>query len=261
MRCDWPSCIRLRFDTREALISHQKAHFTELSDQWEKPSGCSWHGCRSQKSGKVFKTRVDYRKHLRKHIKIHWCDHDGCTYNNPFGTQHDLNRHIQSAHSYVHSFYCPVDSCPRSTHGFPRKDKLDDHTRNEHDNFQCTFDHCDTLVLEHERNDHLEQFHSGKSSITSFGYSDGVYECALTGCESTTSVFNYTTARRHLHTHHGVSFDVSLTIIQFRDYAATAKSDVTILKTDRRHESCKMCLKKRSVSRNIHQAAALSSNS
>ena len=51
------------------------------------------------------------------------------------------------------------------------------------------------VVLEHERDDPLEYFHSGKAPLTAYSR-DGISECALTGYESMKSAFTVALPRQ-----------------------------------------------------------------
>ena len=190
-QCDLPSCAGLKFNVRSDVKPHQEKHLQDFSKTWTKGSGCPWPGCQAPGPIKTWKTRGDFRKHLKDHLKSLWCTSPGCSYDKPFARSFDLNRH-SLGHREELEFPCPLDSCSAS---FRRKDKLYQHTRKEHENFLCPFAHCGKLVLDPEREDHVRASHGAEWKT---------WECALTGCEGTTSKFDDDSALNHLRTHHGI---------------------------------------------------------
>ena len=189
-RCSLPSCRGLTFDSKDDVTRHQRQHFAEMSGQFTVSSVCPWPDCRSQKSLVAFKSVTKFNKHLRNHFKSHWCTRPECTHDKPFGTPHDLNRHISSKHLSQDSFCCLIGTCSQS---FSRKDKLVEHGRKDHGSFKCNLDHCEQVINTESRDRHFKVFHS---SVPKF-------ECALPGCESSVSLFNNETATRHVEIHHG----------------------------------------------------------
>ena len=197
-RCGLPSCTKITLTAKSDMVAHQEKHLTELATQWKMGSGCPWPSCRSQKLGKIFGSRRLYKKHLHTHLKRHWCQHHGCTYGKPFGTSYDLDRHIRSVHLNARGFPCPL-----CTQNFPRKDKLLDHSRKDHGTLKCNFDHCEKIVDAVEADTHFQAFHDSKL----------IFECALSGCESTKSLFSEFTARDHLGVHHGMGYPYSYSVM------------------------------------------------
>ena len=232
-RCDLPNCKNKRFNTIADFTLHQDEHFSEISKHWKVQSACTWPGsCRSQRLGKIFKTLASFRKHLRTHFRSHWCQDNGCTYDKAFATLCDLNRHVQSIHSNSWNFVCPLESCSQS---FPRRDKLEEHVKKEHDTYECGLHHCGKVVVDVERENHMKLFHQDKPG----------YECALPGYESTTSLFNEEAARKHLRKHHSVDCYAAIYLTSF--FFKTTSTDIkTIIKAPNsrvRVLPCKICTK------------------
>jgi hypothetical protein len=252
MRCGWPSCGNATLATQRDLIGHLEHHREQVLQQWQAPSMCTWHECPSRKSQIVFRTWGDYNKHLKTHVKTHWCTADGCDFDKPFRSSHDLKRHMKTKHSTTREFYCPLNSCEGNSLGFPRKDKLDEHIRKDHDNFRCQFDHCDAVVLDIERDAHIQNFHRGKEGPSHF--EDGCYECALSGCESTSSMFNYKSTVKHLRIHHGLQYYASGSLVHHCYYGKALIPDRSVTITSMRPEqTCKVCLRKKDIARSSQQ--------
>jgi len=192
LKCNWPSCRALRFNSKEDLVHHANRHVDSLiaASASEKIYCCTWPGCKRKSN--PFNGSTPLKKHLKGHVKDHWCSHTNC--NEAFARRYDLNRHVQSKHSEDRIYQCPDETCERHESGFARKDHLDRHKRRDHRNFRCTLYHCDSQVLECEMADHRNLEH-------------GRYECSLPGCKSTTSRFTYNVARGHLRVHHQLDFD------------------------------------------------------
>jgi hypothetical protein len=210
LRCDWPSCKGIRFENREQVADHQNAHYAQLMDaaKSEVSFHCGWHDCTARKSGKVFLTSDAFKKHLRGHIKNQWCEHPNCEL--AFARKSDRDRHFRTKHLEDRDFCCPVSSCDRSIAGFTRKDKLDEHTRKDHDNVQCILDHCGARLLEVKMDEHLNLFHGGGPQNPN---NEDVYECVFRGCEATSSRFTKSLAERHLRKDH-YFWDASAYVIQ-----------------------------------------------
>jgi hypothetical protein len=131
MRCEWPSCKKESFFSKEHFTQHLHRHRDEARDNFVVPGVCQWPGCRSRKSGVTFQTKADFDQHLKHHIKSHWCDVPGCKHGEGFARQYDLTRHLKT-HSKERAFDCPDSSCASSSLGFSRKDKLDAHIKTRH---------------------------------------------------------------------------------------------------------------------------------
>jgi len=204
LNCNWSSCGNLRFQKQEAFAQHQQAHCDDLIQAAQASKRlsfiCGWESCKLHKNAREFKTMGALRKHLQQHVKNHWCSHATCSIS--FSRRSDLKRHMETKHSTNRPFFCSFDACDRSADGFARKDKLDDHLKKTHPMFQCSFDHCESKVLESEMHFHLNEMHSGKTIELQ---REGMYECNLSGCESSLSRFNALSAKKHLIRHHGVS--------------------------------------------------------
>jgi len=244
LRCDWPSCKALRFDSTERIVDHSYNHLEAIvaSAEHDSTFRCSWHGCASQKRKvTTFKNFSALNRHLKQHIKEHWCINANC--NVAFARESDLKRHIRSKHSEDRSYRCPIDTCDRSINGFARKDKLNEHTRKEHANFRCNFDHCEVRVLESEMNDHLIHFHSGKD--TAINQHEGTFECSFAGCESTKSKFTYSSANNHLRAHHLIYYESTTKMLsqaRLRGPIALREGAFVITDPDRiRFSPCNNC--------------------
>jgi hypothetical protein len=73
--------------------------------------------------------------HKRIHDKQFVCQVANCP-QEPFGLKKDLLRHQTSRHPSLYppiSFKCPFGDCPSSRKGFPRKDNLQRHIREQHE--------------------------------------------------------------------------------------------------------------------------------
>ncbi|KAH8812824.1 hypothetical protein F5884DRAFT_317451 [Xylogone sp. PMI_703] len=146
MHCEWPACKKESFLDKEQFTLHLHRHRDEVRDNFVVLGTCGWPGCQSGKSGVTFRTKADFDRHLKRHIKLFWCNTPGCKYRKGFARQHDLIRHMKS-HSKEHEFKCPDSSCPSVHLGFPRKDKLDAHIKIRHP-------HLMNIVQSHRCNIH-----------------------------------------------------------------------------------------------------------
>ena len=249
-RCDILSCGALDFDAEDDIKAHQNEHLIEFCRQWVTGSTCPWRGCRLSALGKSFMSIAPFRKHLQTHLKSKWCHRPGCGFDRPFGTEHDLRRHIKTIHDNNDPIRCPLESCSQS---FIRNDKLEEHVRKAHNICRCLFDHCGMVMLDDRvvKNDHLMTFHKEQWA----GLYRGMFECALTGCESTTSRFNSKEAKRHLNTAHGISDKR-----RYLGNALRTGEDFKILtmpsRGRQRIRPCKICIKKRASSGSELQAVA-----
>ena len=198
LRCRWPDCKALRFGSKEDLVAHWNRHLRRLIAfaKCEDIYCCTWPGC--NRKIKTFKATNPLYKHLKDHVKDHWCSEPNCSA--AFARKSDLDRHIRAKHSKDPSHPCPIETCDRHINGFSRKDHLDQHTRKEHHNFRCGFHHCEAQVLECEMKDHYNSCH-------------GLYECSFPSCESTTSKFTWNSAKLHLRAHHRISYRSSWDLI------------------------------------------------
>lgn len=213
--CDWPTCKRTRFQNHEGVVEHQRAHYTTLLEQLAFARSllqCGWPGCKSKQKQKPH-TVASLKKHLKQHVKAYRCSHPSCGI--CFSRESDLRRHIQTKHVRECKHLCPIDDCGRHVAGFTRKDKLDDHIKKAHTRFLCPFDHCNLQVLEIDTESHLDEWHRGKcKSATPWLPKEVVYECGLSGCETSVSRFNGLSAKRHLERHHGIHCEHAYGIVR-----------------------------------------------
>ena len=270
-RCALPSCHALRFLTMQDLKTHHDKHFSVLSSEWKEETGCPWPKCRSQKRSTVFQNKTAFRKHLRTHFKSLWCEHPGCTYDRPFRSRSDVNRHMQSKHVHTQSFTCNFPSCSSA---FTRKDKLDLHTRKEHPSSSCAMDHYGRIVLDVDRDDHFNTFHNGRplehrSHKASWSGESGIVECALPGCESTISRFNPSSARRHLNTNHGIDLNTAGTLLShFRwieGFPESCPESLMMRKENnftrsKRYRRCNICARKKATAGEIQPDATVNNS-
>ncbi|PVH72580.1 hypothetical protein DL98DRAFT_539072 [Cadophora sp. DSE1049] len=93
------------------------------------PLTCTWIGC----SDKTFSRKSDLKKHWEKHTKPYVCEELGCN-GLAFGDKAGLHRHEEEKHGKhdARRYLCPVQSCPRSRKGFPRKRNRDAHVSTRH---------------------------------------------------------------------------------------------------------------------------------
>lgn len=182
--CGWKSCASGHYVLRGnwAEAKHLTTHKNELLQSWNGPTTCDWPNC---SSSRVFKDKYTLNEHLTNiHVTPLCCSITGCSVG-PFGKKSDLNRHISAIHGKS-SFFCPIESCESKTTGFPRKDKLVKHMREEHDNVRCSLNHCGTVILDGQQDVHIQNYH-------------GDWECALMACShGMPSHFTRKTARLHL---------------------------------------------------------------
>ncbi|QDS69683.1 hypothetical protein FKW77_009646 [Venturia effusa] len=239
------------FDTRAKFLDHQQGHYDQIckARPVDTEYRCGWHAC---KTGHTFQNKPALRRHVKQHIKPYMCTAPSCGLY--FSRKSDVERHVRTKHSQ-HLLYCPVEECDRHIHGFPRKDKLDEHTRKAHDNFLCKFAHCKAQVLESAREEHVADFHSGRKTARAsektreyyfFEEIEGIFECSLPGCESTTSRFNSKLAYRHLRFAHSMDGWYSDSVVRrsARDttVSGTAENPFIIKNHDGRKVSpCKVC--------------------
>ncbi|TVY28369.1 hypothetical protein LHYA1_G004474 [Lachnellula hyalina] len=187
--CDWPGCNLTRvFPDSNSHSQHISA--VHVQDVLNNTSGsCTWPGCT--------KPDLDTRKKLETHVtNIHIdplrCTVTGCIRSEPFGRKGDLERHLASVHKHGRTWKCPHKGCKRHTNGFPRKDKLNEHSRvTGHGAIRCTYHHCHRryYLTEAELSSHINDQH-------------GNYECAVGSCASTVSAFSLTNVINHLSKDH-----------------------------------------------------------
>ncbi|TVY48303.1 hypothetical protein LOCC1_G001973 [Lachnellula occidentalis] len=169
--CDWPAAVHIQ-------------------DVLNNTSGsCTWPGC--------LKPKLDTSKKLETHVtNIHIeplrCTVTGCKHTKPFGREGDLERHIASVHKHGGTWKCPHHGCKRHTRGFPRKDKLNEHSRaTGHGASRCPYHHCRQRyhLTEAELPSHINERH-------------GNYECAVGTCAGWVSAFSFYDLEYHLRETH-----------------------------------------------------------
>ncbi|TVY45536.1 Transcription factor IIIA [Lachnellula subtilissima] len=187
--CDWPGC-----NSKEAFTCNlsRSRHISavHIQDVLNNTSGsCTWPGCT--------KSELDTRKKLETHVtNIHInplrCTMTGCKRTEPFGRKGDLERHIASVHKHGRTWKCPHKTCKRHTNGFPRKDKLNEHSRTTgHGAIRCPYHHC------------CQRYHLTEARLSShINDHHGTYECALGSCASTVSAFSLYKLTSHLLANH-----------------------------------------------------------
>lgn len=183
--CGWKGCESghyvLRADGAEAK-QDLTIHKNILLQSWKGPTTCDWSNC---SSSRVFKDKYTLNEHLTNiHVTPLCCSITGCSVG-PFGKKSDLNRHTATIHGKT-AFFCPIESCESKSTGFPRKDKLVKHMREEHDNVRCSLNHCGAVILDGQQEEHIQNYH-------------GEWECALMACQrGQPSHFTVERARLHL---------------------------------------------------------------
>jgi hypothetical protein len=184
IRYEWASCPGgyCVLPGEEAARNHLTIHKTALLQSWNGLTTCGWPKC---SSSRVFKDKCALNEHITNiHVTPLCCSIAGCSVG-PFGKKSDLNRHIAAIHGKP-GFFCPVESCESRTAGFPRKDKLVKHMRDEHDNVRCSLNHCGAIILDGQQEAHVQNCH-------------GDWECALMACQhGPPSNFTLNAARLHL---------------------------------------------------------------
>jgi hypothetical protein len=227
-RCSWPKCgLTDVFKGLKAIQEHvEKVHITTLQAACP---GCKWPDCESKNGS--FKTPKLLNDHLQNiHIEPLICVHPRCPHTKPFGKQGDLERHHKSKHaggSMPHK--CPHTSCPKPINGFARRDKLREHLRNWHGNFECLQQGChrgpgNGFKTEGQLTSHTQTAHKtlrtgcplphcetsntteaarGVPLKVHFEAIHGDYDCELGICErARSSEFIPDTLKKHLINHH-----------------------------------------------------------
>jgi hypothetical protein len=183
--CGWTSCATshyvLQSDEAEAK-HHLTTHKNALLQSWNGPTTCGWPNC---SSSRVFKAKYALNEHITNiHVAPLSCSIPGCSVWR-FGKKSDLKRHVATVHGKS-GFFCPIESCKAITIGFPRKDKLVKHMREEHDNVRCSLNHCGRVIPDGQQEFHVQNCH-------------GDWECALMACQhGRPSHFTLRAIRLHL---------------------------------------------------------------
>jgi hypothetical protein len=230
LRCDWPHCFSLGvFDSVEKHKSHIKHHAQEVSSKWSPGRKCTWHKCSSKAS---HRSRNLFEAHLNNiHINPLVCTVKDCKHKTPFRANHDLQRHIATAHNVDSKYTCPFTSC--ASRGFIRKDKWMSHVKGHHDTELCPYAHCQR----HTENIPLHQ----RSISKHIGKAHSSFECALKSCKGKISRFAESQLLEHLQIHHGMEWALVLNARDMvkADGGRTLTSDH--LKQDSEVRDCKIC--------------------
>jgi hypothetical protein len=230
LRCDWPQCFSLGvFDSVEKHKSHIKNHAQEVSSKWSPGRKCTWHKCSSKAS---HRSRNLFEAHLNNiHINPLVCTVKDCKHKTPFRANHDLQRHIATAHNVDSKYMCPFTSC--ASRGFIRKDKWMSHVKEHHDTEPCPYAHCQR----HTENIPLHQLSISKH----IGKAHSSFECALKSCKGKISRFAESQLLEHLQIHHAMEWALVLKgrDIVKADGGRTLTSDH--LKQDSEVRDCKIC--------------------
>jgi hypothetical protein len=134
--------------------------------KWSGPRKCDRRGCTSKA---VFPSRSSFKAHLKNiHVSPLVCIYAGCSNKKPFGKPCDLKRHLTTVHSTKDEYQCLEDECQEM---FSRKDNMLKHARENHQLFQCCWNHCKKTVFAVEQESHAQESH-------------GQYECAIGSCQS-----------------------------------------------------------------------------
>lgn len=230
LRCDWPQCSSLGiFDSIEKHKSHIKHHAQDVSNNWSPGRKCTWYKCNSKAS---HRSRNLFEAHLNNiHVNPLICTFKHCKHKKPFRANHDLQRHIATAHNVDWKYTCPYTSCGRRE--FIRKDKWMSHLKENHDTEPCPYAHCqrraENIPL-HERSisRHIGKIHSD-------------FECALRSCKGKISRFAESQLLEHLQLHHAMEWTL---VLKARDMVKadgrrTLTSDYLLQNMEVR--DCKIC--------------------
>jgi hypothetical protein len=201
LRCNWPQCSSIgEFNNVEEQKIHIKHHAQEVSSNWSPDRRCTWHNCRSKashKSQNLFDTHIN-----NIHVNPLVCTVNHCKHKAPFRANHDLQRHIATAHHVYVKFKCPFEPCMSRGRGFTRKDKFLSHLKEHHETAPCPYSHC--------------QYGQGdgplhrKSTSKHVGKAHGFFECALKSCEGKVSRFLEAQFLEHLEIQHAMKWALVL---------------------------------------------------
>jgi hypothetical protein len=234
LRCNWPQCLSVsKFNSVEEQKIHIKNHAKEVSSNWSPGRRCTWHKCSSKAS---HKSRNLFETHINNiHVNPLVCTVKHCKHKAPFRANHDLRRHIATAHHVDARYNCPFKSCPIRCRGFKRKDKWLSHLKEHHETEPCPYAHC-----QHGQDD--IPLHR-KSASKHIGKAHSFFECALKSCEGKTSRFSGIQLLEHLEIHHAIEWAL---VLMARD-AMMASGGLTLrsehLLQDVDLRDCKVCVK------------------
>jgi hypothetical protein len=220
--CNWKDCPSGDLcSTIESHRSHLKSHAETAREDWKcqqkakKSDGgikCTWNGCTTKaryKSEKLFEQHL-----VNIHINPLVCTVKHCKHTKPFRANHDLQRHIATAHAGTPKYCCPFTFC--SGKRFPRKDKWMKHLHDHHDTEPCPYAHCldDSFVG-----------CPGKSTAAHIAKMHGTFECGLSSCnKGKVSGFSDAALSEHLQVSHNIEWAI---VLKARD-CAKAKGDSTL---------------------------------
>jgi hypothetical protein len=230
LRCDWPQCSSLSaFETLEKHKCHLKEHAQDVSSRWSPGLKCTWHQCSSKAS---HRSRNLFETHLNNiHLNPLVCTVKPCKHKTPFRANHDLQRHIATAHNVDSKYKCPYMSC--TGRAFIRKDKWMTHLKEHHDTEPCPYEHC-------QRRLENIPFHQ-RSVSKHIGKAHSNFECGLKSCKDRISRFKESQLLEHLQLHHSMEWAL---VLKARDIMK-AKGDRTLtsdyIKQGLSVRDCKIC--------------------
>jgi hypothetical protein len=230
LQCDWPQCSSLGvFDGIEKHKSHIKHHARDVSNNWSPGRKCTWHKCSSKAS---HRSRNLFEAHLNNiHVNPLVCTVKHCKHKTPFRANHDLQRHIATAHNIDSKYTCPYTYC--AGRGFIRKDKWMSHLKEHHDTEPCPYAHCQRRTENIPLHQRSVSKHIGKTHSS--------FECALKSCKGKISRFAESQLLEHLELHHAMEW---VLVLKARDMVK-ADGDRTLtsdhLLQDLEVRDCKIC--------------------
>jgi hypothetical protein len=234
LECNWPQCSSVpKFNSVEEQKIHIKHHAQEVTSNWSPGRRCTWHKCSSKA---LHKSRSLFEAHINNiHVNPLVCTVKDCKHKAPFRANHDLRRHIATAHYVDAKYNCPFKFCAIRCRCFRRKDKWLSHLKEHHETEVCPYAHCwygqDDISLHR------------KSASKHIGKAHSFFECALKSCEGKTSCFSATQLLEHLEIHHGMEWAL---VLKTRD--SMVASGGLIIKSehllqDMNVRDCKVCMK------------------
>jgi hypothetical protein len=202
LRCSWPRCSSVNdFKTVEKHKIHLKHHAQEVSDNWTKGQKCPWPDCSSKKAS--YKSKNLFDAHLNNfHINPLVCTVVGCKHKTPFRANHDLQRHIATAHDSDAKYWCPYKTCGDSDRRFVRRDKWLSHLKEHHETEPCPYAHCQRQLAQISLSCTSTSKHIGKDH--------GSFECALKPCDDRISRFSEIRLMEHMELHHAMEWALVL---------------------------------------------------
>ena len=99
---------------------------------------CTVKGC----TAPPFARQCQYKKHIDRHQRPYVCENPECKSLRGFTYKGGLHRHQREVHQTETGlrgmFYCSAPGCKRHTHGFPRRENMEEHVRRIHKKKQPT---------------------------------------------------------------------------------------------------------------------------